>query len=104
MEEIKLEKVEKELATVNSEIAELRDKFWDMPEWNDEKEELQAKIEAHQEWGTKLEATRETIVVISNGGIAADIDTKINNQLKKPTYDVDLTRSERPYGGIRFVS
>ena len=99
-----LGKVEKELTTVNSEIVKLKDEFWDMSEWNDEKAELQAKIEANQEWKIKLEMSKETIVVMSNGGIAANIRTKVDNHKESIYEGVDLTRSERPAGRIRFVS
>ena len=103
MTEIELKEVESQLAKVNIKIAELRDKFWGNFEWNDEKTRLEAEIETNQEWKTKLEASKETIIVMSNGGITANIKAKVDCH-KKLTYMVDLTRSERSAGRIGFVS
>ncbi|MCK4453832.1 hypothetical protein KAU51_00565 [Candidatus Parcubacteria bacterium] len=93
MEKIELGEVEEQLAEVNAEISALRDEFWGSSNWNDQAE-LEAKINALQEWKTKLEASKDTIKVICNGGIAKDVQKKAS-QRKKPIYGVDLTRSER---------
>lgn len=91
--EIKLGEVEKQLEKVDEKIAGLRDKFWGNPNWNKEKAELEARIEVLREWKTKLEASKETIIVMNNGGITQDVQKKAS-QRKRPTYGVDLTRSE----------
>ncbi|MCK4520360.1 hypothetical protein KAT95_00615 [Candidatus Parcubacteria bacterium] len=89
-----LEHVEEQLAQTDKEIAVSRDEFWGNPNWNDEKAELEAKINALRDWKESLEATKRTIVVMNNGGIAQDVEKKVS-QYKKPLYGVDLTRSER---------
>lgn len=104
MNKIVLEKVKSQLERENEKIAELKYKFWERPEWDDKKAELEAEIEARQEWKAKLEASQETIVVMNNGGIDADVKKKVENREKIDKYQVDLTRSERPTGRIGFVS
>lgn len=94
MEKIELGEVERQLAKVDAEIATLRDKFWGNPNWDEQKAELETRIVAFQEWKTKLEASREAIIVMNNGGIVKDALEKARQQ-KKPLYGVDLTRSVR---------
>ena len=89
-----LEHVEEQLAQTDKEIAVSRDEFWGNPNWNDEKAELEAKINALRDWKTKLEASKETIIVMNNGGISKDVLEKVS-QRRRPLYGVDLTRSER---------